>query len=80
MHRMVLRVLAASLALLISASALAGEVQVAVAANFSAPMKLIAAEFQNETGHRAVLTFGATGKLQAQISNGAPFDIFLALP
>ena len=72
MHRMVLRVLAASLALLISASALAGEVQVAVAANFSAPMKLIAAEFQNETGHRAVLTFGATGKLSHERADRRP--------
>lgn len=78
MRKMVSRLLAASLALLISALALADEVQVAVAANFTAPMKLIAAEFQKETGHQAVLTFGATGKLYAQISNGAPFDVFLA--
>jgi len=75
---MVLRLLMASLMLLIFASAFAGEVQVAVAANFTEPMKLIAAKFQNETGHRVVLTFGATGKLHAQILNGAPFDIFLA--
>lgn len=56
----------------------AGEVQVAVAANFTAPMKLIAADFEKETGHKAVLSFGATGKFYAQIIHGAPFDVFLA--
>jgi molybdate transport system substrate-binding protein len=56
----------------------AGEVQVAVAANFTAPMKQIAADFAKATGHRAVLAFGATGKLYAQIANGAPFEVFLA--
>jgi molybdate transport system substrate-binding protein len=34
--------------------------------------------FEKQTGHRVVLSFGATGRLYAQISNGAPFDIFLA--
>ena len=41
-------------------------------------MKLIATDFEKQTGHKVVLTFGATGKLYAQISNGAPFDVFLA--
>ncbi|MFI5445434.1 molybdate ABC transporter substrate-binding protein [Polaromonas sp. UC242_47] len=63
---------------LVSASALAAEVQVAVAANFTAPMKLIAAEFEKESGHQTVLSFGATGKFYAQITNGAPFDVFLS--
>ncbi len=60
------------------AAALADDVQVAVAANFTAPMKLIAADFEKDTGHKAVLTFGATGKFYAQITNGAPFEVFLA--
>lgn len=58
--------------------ALAAEVQVAVAANFTAPMKQIAAEFEKDTGHKALLAFGSTGKLYAQISNGAPFEVLLA--
>jgi molybdate transport system substrate-binding protein len=58
--------------------ALAGEVQVAVAANFTAPMQVIAANFERATGHRAVLAFGATGTFYAQIKNGAPFDVLLA--
>jgi molybdate transport system substrate-binding protein len=59
-------------------TALADEVQVAVAANFTAPMQQIAAEFEKDTGHKAQLVFGATGKFYAQITNGAPFDILLA--
>ena len=66
------------LALLACASVLADEVQVAVAANFTAPMKLIAAEFEKDTGHTAVLSFGSTGKFYSQIINGAPFGVLLA--
>ncbi|MFN3570957.1 MAG: molybdate ABC transporter substrate-binding protein [Polaromonas sp.] len=64
--------------LFLAAPALAADVQVAVAANFSAPMKIIAAEFEKDSGHKAVLSFGATGKFYAQIRNGAPFEVFLA--
>lgn len=60
------------------AQAQAGEVQVAVAANFTAPMQRIAAQFEQDTGNKAVLSFGATGKFYAQIRNGAPFEVFLA--
>ena len=56
----------------------AAEVNVAVAANFTAPMKRIAEEFEKDTGHKAVLSFGSTGKFYAQITNGAPFDVFLS--
>jgi molybdate transport system substrate-binding protein len=56
----------------------AGQVQLAVAANFTAPMKRIAEAFEKDTGHKTVLSFGATGKLYAQIINGAPFDVFLS--
>jgi len=56
----------------------ADEVQVAVAANFTAPMKQIATDFEKATGHKAVLAFGATGKFYAQIRNNAPFEILLA--
>ena len=65
-------------ALLASQASLADEVQVAVAANFVAPMQIIAAEFAKDTGHKAQLAFGATGKFYAQIRNGAPFEILLA--
>lgn len=78
MSKTLLRWLPALCIALASAPALADDVQVAVAANFTAPMKLIAADFEKDTGHKAVLTFGATGKFYSQISNGAPFEIFLA--
>ena len=66
-------------ALLLSAIAVrADEVQVAVAANFSAPMQRIVALFENDSGHQASLAFGATGKFYAQIANGAPFEVLLA--
>jgi len=56
----------------------AAEVQVAVAANFTAPMQKIAADFEQATGHQAKLAFGSTGKFYAQIKNGAPFEVLLA--
>lgn len=71
--------IAVLLALLpVSLQAYAEEVIVAVAANFTAPAKQIAAEFEKDTGHKAVLAFGATGKFYAQIKNGAPFEVLLA--
>lgn len=72
------RLLAAIALGLCSLSARAGEVQVAVAANFAAPMQAIATQFAKDTGHRAVLMGGSTGKLYAQIRNGAPFEVFLS--
>ena len=56
----------------------AGEVNVAVAANFAAPMQKIAQAFTQDTGHTALLAFGATGKFYAQIKHGAPFQVLLA--
>jgi molybdate transport system substrate-binding protein len=65
-------------AILAHATAVAGEVSVAVAANFTAPMQKIAAAFERDTGHRAVLAFGSTGRFHAQVKNGAPFQVLLA--
>lgn len=64
--------------LLPAASAQADQVTVAVAANFSAPMQAIAEAFTQDTGHQLTPAFGSTGQLYAQISHGAPFDLFLA--
>lgn len=61
-----------------SNDSLAGEVKLAVAANFVPAMRDIATSFESLTGHRVILSAGSTGKLYAQISNGAPFDMFLA--
>ena len=56
----------------------AAEVQVAVAANFTAPIQAIAAAFEKDTGHKLVAAYGATGQFYTQIKNGAPFEVFLA--
>jgi molybdate transport system substrate-binding protein len=56
----------------------AAEVKVAVAANFTEPVKEIAPLFEKATGHKLVLSFGATGQFYAQIGQGAPFEILLA--
>lgn len=53
-------------------------VRVAVAANFTAPMRAIAAQFARDTGHQARLSFGASGKFYAQIKHGAPFQMLLS--
>lgn len=56
----------------------AGDVQVAVAANFAGPMEKLAEQFQKDTGHKAIVASGATGKFYAQIRNGAPFEVLLS--
>ena len=78
LRRCVSRWLALCVAALLAQWVQAAEVNVAVAANFTAPMKRIAEEFEKDTGHKAVLSYGATGRFYAQITNGAPFDVFLS--
>lgn len=56
----------------------AAETHVAVASNFTAAATEIAAAFAAATGHEAVLSFGATGQFYTQITQGAPFEVFLA--
>lgn len=73
----ILRRLLCSLCL-VQSCAYADEVTVAVAANFTAPMQRIAQAFEQDTGHKAVLAFGSTGKFYAQIKNGAPFHVLLS--
>jgi molybdate transport system substrate-binding protein len=51
---------------------------VAVAANFSAPLEALAEQFERDTGDEITIAAGSTGQLYAQITNGAPFDVFLA--
>ena len=56
----------------------ANEIQAAVATNFYNPFKEIVRQFERRTGHKVLIISGSTGKLYAQIVNGAPFDLFLA--
>jgi molybdate transport system substrate-binding protein len=75
--RTMVRILALAAALN-AAAAQADEVSVAVAANFTDATRDIVPLFEQATGHTAKVSFGSTGKLYAQIENGAPFDVFLA--
>ncbi len=75
---MTIRVSAALLGVFTTAFAHADEVQVAVAANFTAPIQSLAADFEKDTGHKLVTSFGATGQFYTQIKNGAPFEVFLS--
>ncbi|WP_420131816.1 molybdate ABC transporter substrate-binding protein [Rhodopseudomonas sp.] len=59
-------------------SAFAGSTNVAVAANFTEPVKEIAAAFKAKTGHELVLSFGASGQFYTQITQDAPFEVFLS--
>jgi|TARA_R100000049_G_C1930558_1_gene74553 molybdate transport system substrate-binding protein len=70
--------LVAALAALTPLIGHADEIQVAVASNFTAPMRVIIDQFERDTGHKVLLSFGSTGKLFAQIRNGAPFSVLLA--
>ena len=56
----------------------AAEIRVAVAANFAQTLKEIVTVFEKDTGHKVALTQGSTGKIYAQISQGAPFDVLLS--
>jgi molybdate transport system substrate-binding protein len=63
---------------LIITSVFAGELHIAVAANFTKPIKQLKQQFEEESKHRVIVSIGATGQLYTQIKHGAPFDIFLA--
>ena len=64
--------------LLATTAAYADSASVAVAANFTKVAEELAVLFKAETGHDLVLSFGATGQLYTQITQGAPFEILLA--
>jgi len=67
------------LILILSINSVSADVlHVAVAANFIKPIKILKRQFEAESGHRVMLSVGATGQLYAQIKHGAPYDVFLA--
>jgi molybdate transport system substrate-binding protein len=61
-----------------SVAAPAAGINVAVAANFTEPAKEIALLFKAKTGHSAILSFGATSQFYTQITQAAPFQVFLS--
>ena len=75
---MIIRLYLATLTTIFAIPAFAAETHVAVAANFAEPAKEIAASFEKATGHKAILAFGSSGAFFTQITQGAPFEIFLS--
>jgi molybdate transport system substrate-binding protein len=69
---------AAAISLAFCSQAIAADLPVAVAANFTEPAKEIAAAFEAKTHTHVALSFGASGQFYAQISHGAPFEVFLS--
>lgn len=70
--------LIALISTLVIGQVLADEVQIAVAANFTAPIDEIGKAFNKATGHQLKVSTGASGRFYAQIKNGAPFQVFLS--
>ncbi len=68
----------ASLLIFGSVSVVADEIYVAVASNFTEPMKQLTQLFQQSSGHQVIVSVGSTRQLYSQIKNGGPFQIFLS--
>jgi len=56
----------------------AEEINVAVAANFAPVMRELATAFEKESGDSVIISSGSSGRLYAQIINGAPFHLFFS--
>src|SRR5215470_11534538 len=73
-----LAVLAIACATGVTRPAAAAEINVAVAANFTEAAKEIAAAFERKTGNKVLLSFGSSGQFYTQITQDAPFQVFLS--
>ena len=58
--------------------AVAAEATIAVASNFIKPMAALVTEFEVHNSHKLRVVYGSSGRLYAQIANGAPFDVFMS--
>ncbi len=64
--------------LFVSASAFAQSLKIATAANLQSVIKVLGIDFYKRTGITIEPIIGSSGNLTTQISNGAPFDVFLS--
>jgi molybdate transport system substrate-binding protein len=78
LRQTILALLFASTTAFAAGAAQAATVNAAVAANFTQVATDLAARFQAETGDEVKLSFGSTGALYTQITQAAPFDLFLS--
>ncbi len=70
--------LVAAILVLATARVATDEIKVAVASNFIDAIREITRRFEQQTSHKVILVSGSTGRLYAQIKNGAPFDAFFS--
>lgn len=77
-HGLITSLIFCLLAMSLPSRGCAGEALVAVAANFAEVLQQLEAEFERASGHELTVVSGSSGKLYAQISQGAPFDVLLA--
>ncbi len=77
-RRMLPRTLTVILSIVYFNIAIAEEILIAVASNFARPAQEIVDEFEMQTGHEVRIVLGSSGRIFAQISNGAPFHIFMS--
>jgi molybdate transport system substrate-binding protein len=61
---------------LLSIAAQAQEITIAAAADLSAALPEIAAQYKKQSGQEVKLSFGSSGNFATQVQNGAPFDVF----
>ncbi len=74
-----MKCLFACLCLLAAPLAMAESLQVAVAANFATPLQKLVDHYRLQHPDVTIrMTVASTGKLAAQIRQGAPYDLFLA--
>src|SRR5215475_5909402 len=73
-----LAVLAIACATGVTRPAAAAEINVAVAANFTEAAKEIAAAFERKTGNKVLLSFGSSGQFYSDLTQDAPFQVFLS--
>ncbi len=64
--------------MLFNKSAFADDLSVAVSSNFSSVVEKLKPLFYQQSGHQLLVSYGSSGKLYAQIINGAPFEVFLS--
>ena len=72
------RLLVVFLIFLSTATSSADDLYIAVAANFTTPIKQLKLRFTKDFGHNLIVSIGSTGQLYTQIKNGAPYQVFLA--
>ncbi len=72
----ILRTLTLATGFLFSPLVFSQTATIAVASNFTKTIEVVGKAYEAESGHHIKFSFGPTGKLYAQIKNGAPFDAY----